>query len=55
MFTVSYVTQLAEFDKYADLRQRYFGPPSPKSTIVSVPQLASPDYLVQVDAFAATK
>jgi enamine deaminase RidA (YjgF/YER057c/UK114 family) len=55
MFTISYVTQLAEFDKYGDLRQRYFGAPSPKSTIVSVPQLASPDYLVQVDAFAATK
>jgi enamine deaminase RidA (YjgF/YER057c/UK114 family) len=55
MFTVSYVTQPAEFDKYADLRQRYFGPPSPRSTIVPVPQLASPDYLVQVDAFAATK
>jgi len=55
MFTVSYVTQPAEFDKYGDLRQRYFGAPSPKSTIVSVPQLASPDYLVQVDAFAATK
>ena len=55
MFTVSYVTQPAEFDKYADLRQRYFGPPSPRSTIVAIPHLASPDYLVQVDAFAATK
>jgi enamine deaminase RidA (YjgF/YER057c/UK114 family) len=55
VFTISYVTQPAEFEKYADLRQRYFGPPSPKSTIVSVPQLASPDYLVQVDAFAAIK
>jgi enamine deaminase RidA (YjgF/YER057c/UK114 family) len=55
MFTVSYVTQPAEFVKYADLRQHYFGPPSPQSTIVPTPQLASPDYLVQVDAFAATK
>ena len=52
IFTVSYVTQLAEFDKYADLRQRYFGPPSPKSTIVPMPQLADPDFLVQVEAFA---
>jgi len=49
------VTQPAEFAKYADLRQRYFGPPTPQSTIVSIPQLANPDYLVQVDAFAATK
>jgi enamine deaminase RidA (YjgF/YER057c/UK114 family) len=52
IFTVSYVTQLAEFDKYADLRQRYFGPPSPRSATVTVPQLADPDFLVQVEAFA---
>jgi enamine deaminase RidA (YjgF/YER057c/UK114 family) len=55
VFTVSYVTQPAEFDKYADLRERYFGPPSPKSATVAVPQLASPDLLVQVEAFAAIK
>ena len=53
VFTVSYVTQPAEFDKYAGLRERYFGPPSPKSATVPVPQLASPDFLVQVEAFAA--
>ncbi len=34
VFTVSYVTQPAEFDKYPDLRERYFGPPSPKSATV---------------------
>jgi hypothetical protein len=53
--TVSHVTEPAEFDKYADLRQRYFGPPSPKSTTVPVPQLAGPDLLVQVKAFAAIR
>jgi len=52
IFTVSYVTQLAEFDKYANLRQRYFGPPTPRSGTVTVPQLADPDFLVQVEAFA---
>lgn len=52
IFTVSHVTQPVEFDKYGDLRQRYFGPPSRKSTTVPVPQLASPDFLVQVEAFA---
>jgi enamine deaminase RidA (YjgF/YER057c/UK114 family) len=52
IFTISYVTQLAEFDKYADLRQHYFGPPSPTSATVAVPQLADPDFLVQVEAFA---
>lgn len=55
VFTVSYVTQPAEFDKYADLRVRYFGPPTPQSAIVPVPQLADADYLVQVEAFAKTK
>jgi enamine deaminase RidA (YjgF/YER057c/UK114 family) len=51
-FTISHVTQPVEFDKYADLRRRYFGPPSPKSTTVPVPQLASPDFLLQVEAIA---
>ena len=53
IFTVSYVTEPAEFDKYADLLQRYFGPQSPKSATVPVRQLAGPDFLVQVEAFAA--
>jgi 2-iminobutanoate/2-iminopropanoate deaminase len=52
IWTLSRVTEPAEFDKYADLRQRYFGPPSPKSATVPVPQLADPDFLVQVEAFA---
>ena len=54
-FTVSFVTEPAEFGKYADLRQRYFGPPSPESKTVPVPQLADPDYLLQVETFAAIK
>jgi enamine deaminase RidA (YjgF/YER057c/UK114 family) len=52
-FTVSYVTEHAEFDKYADLRPHYFGQPSPKSATVPEPQLANHDLLVQVEAFAA--
>jgi enamine deaminase RidA (YjgF/YER057c/UK114 family) len=55
VFTVSYVQQPAEFDKYADLRQRYFGPPSPDSTVVPMPQSTNPDLLVQVEAFAKTQ
>jgi enamine deaminase RidA (YjgF/YER057c/UK114 family) len=52
VLTVNYVTEPAEFDKYADLRQRYFGPPSPDSTVVPMPQSTDPDFLVQVEAFA---
>ena len=55
IFTVNQVTAPAEFDKYADLLPRYFGPPSPKSTTVRAPQLSSPDLLLQVEAFAAIK
>jgi enamine deaminase RidA (YjgF/YER057c/UK114 family) len=55
IFTVSYVTQPGEFDKYADMRQRYFGAPSPDNATIPVPQLANPDLLVQVEAFAAIK
>jgi Endoribonuclease L-PSP len=52
VFTVNYVTRPAEFEKYADLRERYFGRPSPESATVPVPQLANPDLLVQIEAFA---
>jgi len=53
VYVVSYVTQPAEFDRYADLRQRYFGTPQPPwSATVTMPHLLDPDYLVQVEAFA---
>jgi len=55
VFTVTRSTALTEFDKYADLAERYFGPPSPKSLTVPTEQLPSPDYLLQVEAFAAIK
>ena len=55
IFTINHVTAPAEFDKYADLLPRYFGPPSPKSTTVPAPQLSNPDFLLQVEAFAAIK
>jgi enamine deaminase RidA (YjgF/YER057c/UK114 family) len=57
LFTISYVTQPAEFDKYDDLRMRYFGPPAASSftAVVPVSRLTDPDFLVQVEAFAKTK
>ena len=55
IFTISSVTAPADFDKYADLLPRYFGPPSPESKTVRAPQLSSPDFLLQVEAFAAIK
>jgi enamine deaminase RidA (YjgF/YER057c/UK114 family)/YHS domain-containing protein len=55
IFTVNYVKDPAEFEKYADLRLRYFGPPTPDSATVPVAKLADPDLLVQVETFAKTK
>ena len=54
-FTVNFVTAPADFEKYADLRARYFGPPSPESKTVPTAQLSNPDFLLQVEAFAAIK
>jgi enamine deaminase RidA (YjgF/YER057c/UK114 family) len=55
VFTVNRITSPSEFDRYADLAEQYFGPPSPKSLTVPTAQLSSPDYLLQVEAFAAVK
>jgi enamine deaminase RidA (YjgF/YER057c/UK114 family) len=41
-FMVSYVIQPAEFEKYADLRERYFRPPSPKRAAFPIPHWPTP-------------
>jgi enamine deaminase RidA (YjgF/YER057c/UK114 family) len=55
VLTVSQVTEPADLENYPDLLARYFGPPSPKSAMVRVPQLSDPDYLLQVQAIATVK
>jgi enamine deaminase RidA (YjgF/YER057c/UK114 family) len=55
VFRVVQVTAPGEFDKYSALAERYFGPPTPQSLMVPTAQLSSPDYLLQVEAFAAVK
>jgi len=52
---ISFVAAPAEFDKYAGLLSRYFGPPSPESRTVHVPQLSNPDFLLEVEAVAVIK
>jgi enamine deaminase RidA (YjgF/YER057c/UK114 family) len=54
-FTITSVSAPAEFEKHADLLPRYFGPPSPESKTVPTAQLPHPDFLLQVEAFAAIK
>ena len=53
--TISFVTAPAELSKNADLLPRYFGPPSPESKTIRASQLSNPDFMVQVEAFAAIK
>jgi enamine deaminase RidA (YjgF/YER057c/UK114 family)/YHS domain-containing protein len=54
-FTITSVTAPADFEKYADLLPRYFGSPSPENKTVRAPRLSNPDFLLQVEAFAAIK
>ena len=44
-FTVTSVKSPAEFEKYADVLPRYFGPPSSYSKTVASSQLSHPDFL----------
>jgi enamine deaminase RidA (YjgF/YER057c/UK114 family) len=44
VFTVSYVTHPAEFEKYADLRERYFGPPSSEERDGPHPAIGQPRF-----------
>lgn len=51
--TTTYVTDIEEFFRHVDVRQEYFGPALPTSTTVEVRRLAHPEFLVEVEAFAA--
>ena len=53
--TTTYVTDIEEFFKHVDVRQRYFGPAMPTSTTVEVRRLSHPDFMVEVEAFAVVE
>lgn len=50
--TTTFVTDIDEFFKHADVRHEYFGRPMPTSTTVEVRRLADPAFLVEVEAVA---
>lgn len=50
--TTTYVTDIDEFFKHADVRMQYFGPALPTSTTVEVRRLSHPDFLIEVEAIA---
>lgn len=51
--TCTYVTDIDEFFRHVDVRHQYFGRALPTSTTVEVRRLSNPDFMVEVEAFAA--
>ncbi len=50
--TCTYVTEIDEFFKHVDMRQKYFGEALPTSSTIGVHRLSHPDFMVEVEAFA---
>ena len=50
--TCTYVTDIDEFFRHVEVRQKYLGAALPTSTTVEVRKLAHPDFLVEIEAFA---
>lgn len=49
-----YLTDMANFDKVLELRNKYFTAPWPADTTVGVQSLALPELLVELDVIATT-
>ena len=50
--TCTYVTDIDEFFKHVETRQKYFGEALPTSSTIGVSRLSHPDFMVEVEAFA---
>jgi 2-iminobutanoate/2-iminopropanoate deaminase len=51
----TFLTNINDRPRLADVRARYIGSPPPTSTLVAVSALASPEYLVEIEAVAVVK
>lgn len=47
-----YLTDMANFPKILELREKWFTPPYPADTIVEVKSLALPDLMIEIQAIA---
>ena len=47
-----FLTDMSNFPKIVELRERYFTPPYPADTIVEVRSLALPELLIEIEAIA---
>ncbi len=50
--TVTYTTDVEEYFRCQAVRFEYFTHPAPTSTLLGVPRLADPDFLVEIEAEA---
>lgn len=50
----TFVTDIEEYLRHADVRMEYLGPGLPTSTTVEVRRLAHPDFLVEIEVVAMT-
>lgn len=50
--TVTYTTDVDEYFRRQGVRFEYFKHPAPTSTLLGVPRLADPDFLVEIEAEA---
>jgi len=53
--TQTFTTDIDEFFKHVDVRMEYLGAALPTSTTVEVRRLSHPDFLVEIEAIAATE
>jgi 2-iminobutanoate/2-iminopropanoate deaminase len=47
-----YLTDMSNFPKILELRERHFSPPYPADTIVEVSALALPELMIEIEAIA---
>ncbi len=50
--TCTYVTDIDEFFRQVEMRQKYFGQALPTSSTIGVSRLSHPDFMVEIEAFA---
>lgn len=50
----TYIKDLNDLPKWRDIRERYFSPPFPASTLVQIVSLAAPELLIEIEAVAVT-
>jgi 2-iminobutanoate/2-iminopropanoate deaminase len=48
----TYVTDVRYRQDFRVIREEFFGPKGPASTMIEVPSLAHPDYMIEVEAIA---